>query len=80
MDCPTPSGISPSRSNRKKCRYHRLDDQPEVHRSIKPTDEIIPRSPEYLFHGTTTLYYWRNPFASLSIPMKAETRSVMWTA
>jgi hypothetical protein len=80
VDCPTFSGIRPSRSNRKKCRYDGLDDQSQVHRSIKSTEEINPRSPEYLFHGTTTLYYWRNPFASLSIPMKAETRSVMWTA
>ena len=60
-DRPTFTGIRPSRSNRKKCRNNGLDDQPEAHRSIYPTEEIIPRLPECLFHGTTTLCYWRNP-------------------
>jgi hypothetical protein len=80
VDCPTFPGIRPSGSNRKKCRYDGLDDQSQVHRSIKSTDEIMPRSPEYLFHGTTALSYWRNPFMSLTTSMKANTRSVKWMA
>src|SRR5439155_12769215 len=60
-DRPTFTGIRPSRSNRKKCRNNGLDDQPEAHRSIYPIEKIIPRLPECLFHGTTTLCYWRNP-------------------
>jgi hypothetical protein len=38
VDCPTFSGIRPSRSNGKKCRYDGLDDQSQVQRAIKPTD------------------------------------------
>jgi hypothetical protein len=72
-DRPTFTGIRPSRSNRKKCRNNGLDDQPEAHRSIYPTEEIIPRLPECLFHGTTTLCHWT---ASLSTSMKAWSRSM----
>jgi hypothetical protein len=68
VDCPSLSGIRPSRFNRQKCRYAGLDDQSEVHRSITLIDEIISRSPEYLFHGTTTLFYWRNSFTSSAPP------------
>ena len=69
-DRPTFSGIRPSRTDCKKCRNNGLDDQPETHRSIDPTEEIIPRSPECLSHGMTTLRYCTNTKSSLSTSLK----------
>src|SRR5262249_31308475 len=59
-DRPTFSGIRPSRSDRKKCRHDRLDDQPKTHRSSQPAEEFFPRLLECVFHGRTTLRYCTN--------------------